>query len=412
MTLPPAAAGAARPGNLPRAMLVLLVLAVLLNYVDRGNLSTASPLLQDELGLSSAQLGLLLSAFFWVYAPAQPLAGWLAHRFDIRVVLGAGVALWALATMLTGLVGAFGSLLALRLLLGLGESVTFPCAQLLLARHTAEHERGRLNGLLGAGQGIGPMLGTLFGGLAMAHYGWRAMFVSLGVITLLWLWPWTVVTRRGALHVPETHDTRAVPYAQILRRREFWGAALGHFCSNYPFYFVLSWLPTFLVKNGGFSVAQMAQIGALIYALYALSTFAVGAASDAWVRAGGAITRVRKTMMLVGAVGTAATILGSALVPPRDAVWLLGAGGVFFGFTTPMIFTIGTTLAGPRAAGRWTGAQNLAGQAAGILGPIVTGMILDHAGFGPAFVLTAGVALCSAVGWCVMIRRIEPLRWD
>ena len=97
---------------LPHAVVLVLGLAVLLNYIDRGNLATAAPLLQDELGLSAAQVGLLLSSFFWAYAPAQFLAGWLVHRYDLRIVLAAGVALWSVATALTGFAGGFASILA------------------------------------------------------------------------------------------------------------------------------------------------------------------------------------------------------------------------------------------------------------------------------------------------------------
>lgn len=209
------------PPTLPDRVLLLLVLAVLLNYIDRGNLATAAPLLQDELGLSSSQIGLLLSSFFWTYAPAQLIAGWLVHRFDIRFVVGAGVLLWSTATACTGLAGGFTSILILRLILGLGESVTFPGSQLLLARHTADDKRGRANGYIGAGQGIGPMLGTLFGGLAMAHFGWRALFVGLGIVTVLWIWPWFRVTRRGVIQAPQAQGPPQVPYSEILRRRAF-----------------------------------------------------------------------------------------------------------------------------------------------------------------------------------------------
>jgi MFS family permease len=128
---------------------------VLLNYVDRANLSTAAPLVQDELALSSSAIGLLLSSFFWVYMPAQLLGEWLVHRFDVRAVLVAGVVLWAGATVLTGLAGGFASILLLRLLLGLGECVTFPSWQLIVSRYTLEHERGCTNGFIGAGQGVG-----------------------------------------------------------------------------------------------------------------------------------------------------------------------------------------------------------------------------------------------------------------
>src|SRR5262249_24955407 len=151
----------------------------------------------------------------------------------------------------TGLAGGFASLLVLRLLLGFGESVTFPSWQLILARHTVEHERGRANGFVSAGQGAGPMLGTLLGGLAMAHFGWRAMFVGLGLVTAVWLLPWFAVTR--AWHEAQTEaENSAVTYLAILRQRPFWGAALGQFSMNYCFYFVLTWLPTYLVNAGGF----------------------------------------------------------------------------------------------------------------------------------------------------------------
>jgi MFS family permease len=168
--------------------------------------------------------------------------------------------------------------------LGLGESVMCPTWQLLLARRTSEHERGRANGIIGAGQGLGPMLGTLLGGLTMARFGWRAMFVGLGVITLLWLWPWLAATRGLTVDRAEDGSDRPVSYAAILRQRAFWGAALGHFSINYAFYFVMTWLPTFLVKAGGFSVSQMASIGAAIYGIYATSTAVAGAASDRWIQ--------------------------------------------------------------------------------------------------------------------------------
>ena len=394
-------------------MLLVLGLAVLLNYVDRANLAIAAPLLQDEFSLSGTQIGLLLSSFFWVYAPGQVLAGWLVHRFDIRSVLAAGLGLWALATAMTGLAGGFLSILLLRLILGLGESVMFPGWQLILARRTAEHERGRANGIIGAGQGVGPMLGTLFGGLAMAHFGWRAMFVGLGIITLLWLWPWFAVTHGRDFNAPpEDGVAPSVSYLLILRCREFWGTALGHFCINYAFYFVITWLPTFLVKAGGFTVSQMAWIGAAIYGIYAVATALAGAASDRWILRGGSPTRVRKSFLLTSALGTAVAVASSALVEPRTAVWLLGAAGVFFGLSTPTMFAMTGTLAGPRAAGRWAGAQNVAGQLAGVVAPVVTGLIVDRTGaFSWAFAVSAASAVLAMVAWGIVIRRVETVQW-
>jgi len=123
-------------------VVILLVLSVSINYIDRGNLSIAAPLLKDELGISASQLGILLSSFFWTYAACQILAGWLVDRFAVNWVLAVGFFLWSMATASTGLVHGFATLLCLRLLLGIGESVAYPCYSKILAAHFHEHQRG------------------------------------------------------------------------------------------------------------------------------------------------------------------------------------------------------------------------------------------------------------------------------
>ena len=297
-------------------------------------------------------------------------------------------------------------------MLAMGECVTFPSWQLIVSRYTVEHERGRVNGFIGAGQGIGPMLGTLFGGLAMARYGWRAMFIGLGIITLLWLWPWFAVTRGGLSQTEQAHGPTPVSYRTILRQREFWGAALGHFSVNWAFYVVMTWLPTFLVKAGGFTVSQMAGIAATIYGVDAVITAAAGVVSDRWIARGATATRVRKALLLTSGLGVAVTMACCAYVEPRSTVWLLGAAGVFFGLSTPTAFAVTATLAGPRAAGRWAGAQNVAGQAAGMLAPLITGIIVDHTGsYTWAFAISAAWAWLSILGWCIVVRQVAVVQW-
>ncbi len=242
---------------LPMRVVLLLSAAVFLNYFDRGALSIAAPLVQEELQLSPAQMGILFSAFFWSYAPLQPLAGWLAQRFDVRRVLGCGLALWGLATALTGFATGFWMILGLRVLLGIGESVFYPCNAKFLAQRAAVHERGRANGLVATGQALGPLAGTLLGGLLMAGYGWRPAFLLFGILSLLWLWPWHLATRAGETS-GSAAGARPVPYPMLLRQRSLWGTSLGHFCGNYAYYFTLTWLPLLLVREHGLSMAQMA----------------------------------------------------------------------------------------------------------------------------------------------------------
>ena len=118
--------------TLGAAVVPLLALAVFINYVDRGNLATAAPLMKDELHLTGTQIGLLISSFFWTYVPAQILAAWLAERFNAYRVLAMGLALWSVATALSGLATGFAALLALRLVLGVGEGAAFPCSSKLI----------------------------------------------------------------------------------------------------------------------------------------------------------------------------------------------------------------------------------------------------------------------------------------
>src|SRR6266705_800882 len=177
--------------------LLLLVLSVLINYIDRGNLSIAAPLLKDELGLSAGQLGILLSAFFWTYTLLLFVCGWFVDRFDPSRVLALGYLVWSLSTAATGLVHGFAMLLLMRLILGTGESVAFPCYSKILVRHVPEHNRGFANGVIIAGMKLGPAAGTLGAGLLMAKYGWRPVFIGIGLVSLLWLPLWLLFMPRG-----------------------------------------------------------------------------------------------------------------------------------------------------------------------------------------------------------------------
>jgi MFS family permease len=391
---------------------LLLATAVFINYVDRGNLATASPLLKDELGLSNSEMGILLSAFFWSYAPLQPIAGWFAQRFDVRHVLGAGLLIWATATALTGIATTFAELFALRILLGFGESVVYPCNSKLLAQRTPEHERGRANGLVAAGQALGPTFGTLVGGLVMARFGWRAAFVAFGLISLIWLVPWAAVTRGGAATCGLGSTLRPLPYLMILKQRALWGSSLGSFCSFYAYYFVLSWLPLYLVKAHGFSVGEMAQIGAAVYAVHAASAAAVGWGSDRWIIAGASPDRVRKTLLVGGLIGIAVLMMACASAGPTLAIILLASTAALFGTQTPNIFALSQTLGGPRAAGQWMGVQNMIGNLAGVVAPLVTGFVLDSTGkYYWAFAIAAGVALCGTLAFGLLIPKLEQVAW-
>jgi MFS family permease len=394
------------------SVVVLMGLSVFINYVDRGNLATAAPLIKDQLRLSATQIGLLIAAFSWTYMPSMFLAGWLCERINPYRTLALGLAVWSLATAATGLAQGFGALIVLRLLLGIGESAAFPASSALIGGHLDPAKLGRANGLIGLGLSLGPAFGTFAGGLLIASFGWRPVFLLFGLASLFWLWPWLARTRElwAAADAPGRYTGPS--YAAIISHREAWGAALGHFAANYLFYFILSWMPLYLVKARGYSLSQMAELGGLVYLAYAASIALSGWLTDEAIAGGASINGTRKTAAVACHIVAPAGLMISVLGDSTWAVIGLFIAGMGSGLNTAGIYAIAQTLAGPRASGKWVSFQNAAGNVAGMIGPVITGMVVDATGqFFWAFAITAAVGLTGAIGWGVMIRRVAPLRW-
>jgi MFS family permease len=400
---------ASRPTRSKVRLTVLLAVAMFINYVDRGNLSTAAPLLKTELQLTATQMGLLLSAFFWTYAPSQPGVGWLAERYGVRWLMAGGVALWGLATAATGLAAMFITLLVLRLLLGLGESVVFPCSSKVLARTAPVTERVRANAAMTVGMSLGAAFGTFVGGMLMAQVGWRIVFILFGVASLVWIGPWLMTTRR-----PDTirSSPPTPPFRKILLERSAWGAALGQFCFAYGHYFVLLWLPLYLVKERGLSMMTMAHLGGVVYVLQAASAALAGSILDWRIAAGSSVNLAYKTAIGAGMLGLAGAFVACASGGPVAAIAGMLIAGSLLGVGAPVMFAIAQTLAGPTASGQWVGFQNAIANLAGILAPLITGVIVDRTGqFSGAFGVAGTVVTLGAIAWTVIIRRVEPLRW-
>jgi MFS family permease len=312
-------------------------------------------------------------------------------------------------------VTGFAALFTLRLILGLGESAGFPCSSKLLAQHLPAHRLGGANGLIAVGLALGPAFGTLTGGLLMARLGWRPVFVLFGLVSVLWLIPWFRATRHASASASADAPDHGPPppsFLTILKLRSAWGAGLGQFAFNYGFYFVISWLPLYLVKARGFTLSQMAELGGVIYLIYAASSQTTGWLTDRWMAAGASGTRVRKTFLVASHVGLTGCMLACAIGGPMASIVSLLLAGVFFGFSTATVYAVGQILGGPRAAGKWVGVQNCMGNSAGILAPLVTGFVVDRTGhFSLAFLIAAALSLIGALGWGVMIRRVEPIAW-
>ena len=413
---------------------ILLALSIFINYIDRGNLAIAAPLMKDDLGLSYSQLGILLSCFFFAYAPFQIVSGWLVDRFPVNWVLALGILLWSAATLGTGLVHGFKLLLTMRLVLGIGESVAYPSYSKIISRHFSESQRGRANSFISAGQASGPAVGTLLGGMLLAHAGWRLFFVVFGIASSLWLVPWLKFLRNptplGGVGILPTGDpllpgASGIPIGkppdepvsasilQILEQRSAWGTFLGLFAYNYVWYYFITWLPTYLIRERHFSIQAMSAVTGAAFFVLAASALASGWLSDRWIAAGATATRVRKTFTGGGPLIASSILFVGIVADQRIAAVILIIVCIGLGMCTSNLWSVTQTLAGPATSGKWTGLQNFTGNLAGWIAPALIGLIVQHTGnYFWVFVITSGVSLVGAAAWIFVVGPITPVSWS
>jgi len=392
--------------------LSLLVISICINYIDRGSLSVADRFLQAEFSLDAERRGLIYSAFFWSYAGFQLISGWLVDRFNVNRVLSAGFLIWSIAMLFTGAASSFAMLFALRLVLGMGESVAYPSYSKILAGNFEEQQRGLANAAIDAGCKLGPALGILVGGLLMGTYGWRVFFYITGGLSLLWLVPWMIWAPKDQALVRERKG-KVPEIWEICAKRSAWGTFLGLFCGNYAWYFIVTWLPAYFRDELHYTQNQMATFGSIPLFIAAGSSLLWGFVSDRIISSGRSPNRVRKTFVGLGLSLSTVMLAACIVKDPVISLLLLCTACFAYGLYSSNLWAITQTLAGPWAAGRWTGLQNFVGNLSGIVAPWLTGAIIKATGqFYWAFVVTSVLLLVGAFSFTVVIRRVETETWQ
>jgi MFS family permease len=303
------------------------------------------------------------------------------------------------------------SLLVFRLLVGLGQSISFPAYSKFIATGFPAERRGLPNALIDAGGKLGPAIATLIGGVLIARYGWRELFFVFGIASLIWLLPWCAqpLPVRG----PRLRRAGEPGMGAILRRREAWGTFIGNSAQSYGFFFLFAWLPSYLLQERHLSLNQMAVFGSTPYVACAISAVLGGWVSDRCIQRGASPTRVRKICVVSGLLGTTLMVPAAATPNLTACMALLFASYIASGLFSSNHWAITQTLAGPKAVGRWSGLQNTANNFAGGVAPWVTGMIVAQTGsFYPAFVVAALIALCGAISYLFIVREVAPVDWS
>jgi ACS family D-galactonate transporter-like MFS transporter len=387
----------------------LLFTASLINYFDRATISFALPLISTELHLGPEAKGVLLSAFFWSYALLQIPMGVLADRVNLRWLYAAAFTLWSVSQGLMGLATGLGTLIVFRMLLGVGEAIYLPGGSKIVSLLFRPAERGLPCGLFDAGTRTGLVVEGVLVPWMLIHYGWRTSFSIIGFAALLWLVPWFLTTPRE-LHAPVDRGATTKgrgfgpALAALITNHNLLGICLTFFCFDYYWYFLVNWLPDYLVTGRGLTILHAGLYAALPYFVFGASEPIGGWLADRLIRRGWSETRARKGLV-TGAFFTGLLLIPASRVNTPGVAVALIVGGCLVGLATGNLLVILQSCAPPREIGLWTGVYNFIGNIAGILSPLITGFLIEKTGsYTPPFILAATlialgpIALWSIVG--------------
>jgi len=391
----------------------LLFTASLINYLDRAAISFALPLISRDFHLTPETKGLLLSSFFWSYALMQVPIGWSADRFNLRWLYAGAFAVWSLAQGLTGLAESLAVLIGFRILLGIGESIYLPGGTKIVSVLFAAKDRGLPSGLFDFGTRSGLVLEGILVPWLLVRHGWRQTFLLLGFAGLLWIIPWLWVFPRRMQPVKKAvasppSATRAPLRWNALLNRNLLGICLGFFCFDYYWYVLVTWLPDYLVTVRHLSIVQAGFYASVAFFTFGVSEPIGGWIADTLIRRGWDETRTRKGivtgaffmgLLLIAAMRTSDTPMALAL--------LIGASLV--GLATGNLLTILQCCAPFEKIGIWTGAENFAGNLAGIIAPLAVGLLIRRSGsYVPGFELGAIVLLVGLLAYWFVVGELNP----
>ena len=402
-------------------LMVLLIAGMLFAYAQRGALSVAAPFMMKDLGLSAAAMGVLLSAFFWCYAFMQVPAGWMVDRMGVRRAYAWGFAIWSVASALTGFARGMLELIAARVVLGVGQSSSFPASARAVSNWFQDRERGSVTAAYLTGVRLGQALISAVGAVFVAAYSYKLFFLTIGLVPMVWLIPWSRFLRKWELVRPrpagsERRTAGASRFSLLanlclFRQVSVLGIFLGFFAYDYAWYVYVTWLPSYLMMERKFTAAEMGLYSSIPYLAMSATILLSGFLSDALVRRGHAEIRVRKLLIVIGLL-IACLIVPAGLVEDKmSAVWLLTMSIAGLGIAAPNTWTLTQAVCARNIVGTVSGIQNFGGNLGGILAPMLTGSIASATrSFALALGLTGGILVVGILSYCFLVHRHVELQ--
>ena len=385
----------------------LLFAASLINYFDRQTLAFAMPLIAKDLNLDAAQQGLVMSAFFWTYAYLQIPIGLCADRFNLRWLYAGAFVVWSVAQVLTGFAGSLAMLIACRLLLGVGESIYLVGGTKVVSLLFPLSQRGLPTGLFDAGTRTGLVLEGLTIGLMLSAFGWRTTFMIVGFAALIWLLPWFLATPAQMRDTsPGVEKPRFTwrQFGRLLRSRDLLGVLLGFFCFDYYWYFLITWLPSYFVNVRGVTILEAGIRASLPFLVFGICQPLGGWLADRIIQRGWEPARARKAIISVAFL-SGLLIIPAAYTTSKDVALLLIMGGCLVGLSTANQLVLLQGCTPPKEIGFAVGIYNFVGNMAGIIQPLVTGLVIKLSGgsYTMAFVVAAVMLAASTLSYWFVV---------
>lgn len=399
----------------------MLVVGGAINYVDRATLAIANPMIRHEMGLSIADMGYLLSAFLWSYAFAQLPTGALVDRLGPRLLLSMGLALWSAAQVLGGLVANFTQFFGARILLGIGEAPQFPTGARVVRDWFNPRDRGFATGVFNCASSLGTAISAPLLTLLMLAFGWRWMFIIMGLAGLLMAAVWFALYRNPT-EVPLTEaetqyrmqgDRAGRPervtwreWRALFRFRTTWGMILGYFGCIYLTWIYNAWLPGYLEIERHMTVKSAGFWAFIPFACGVVGALSGGWVADALLRRGVAPVGSRKYPAAAALLGTAVCTVLAAYVTDNVLAIVFISASLFLVYVTSTCAWALSSVAAPANCTASIGAmQNFGGYLGGALAPTVTGLIVQRTGsFVLALVVGGAIGALAAAAYLFVVR--------
>ncbi|WP_394546382.1 MFS transporter [Pantoea ananatis] len=405
-------------GKLRWGIVTLLLLAAIVNYLDRANLSIANTTIAAEFGFSQTEMGLLLSAFLWPYALANLPAGWLVDKLGPKKMFSWALGLWSGFTVLTAFANSYSYFYGLRMLLGVSESPFFTSGIKITHRWFGDSERGLPTAIINTGSQIANAIAPPILTVLLLTLGWRGMFVAIGVMGLPLLLAWwkfyrypnareDALLHAGQPSVAVPQEKGEVRWRALFRHSTTWFMVIGNFSIMFTIWVYLTWLPGYLEKSLGFSLKATGWIASIPFLAGILGVLVGGMLSDNLVRRGVRAITARKVPIVSGAALAACFVAPIPFVNSTPlAIGLLALGYFFSQMPQGALWTLASDIAPKSQVASLGAIQNFGGFLGAAMAPIVTGIILDTTGkFTNVFLLGAGLLMLGALSYGLFVRK-------